>query len=92
MSTDQSGYNDPIYRRFMESQLAEGMALANSSDVLRLHVPPMSPPQQPSPPMARSITPPTPFAISKQKAMGRKPSRPLKPFLKISRASALRAL
>jgi hypothetical protein len=35
---------DPIYRRFLERQLADGMALANSSDVLRLHVPPMSPP------------------------------------------------
>jgi ubiquitin-protein ligase len=35
---------DPIYQRFMESQFAEGMALADASDILRLHVPPMAPP------------------------------------------------
>jgi hypothetical protein len=44
MSAEQSSSSDPIYRRFMERQLAEGMALANTSDVLRLHVPPMAPP------------------------------------------------
>ena len=35
---------DPIYQRFMERQLAEGMELAEASDILRLHVPPMAPP------------------------------------------------
>jgi hypothetical protein len=46
MSTDQFGNTDPdaIYRRFMERQLAEGMALASTSDVLRLHVPSTVPP------------------------------------------------
>ena len=36
--------DDPIYRGFMERQLAEGMALAAASDLLRLHVPPYAPP------------------------------------------------
>jgi ubiquitin-protein ligase len=44
MSTDQLGNGDTIYRRFMERQLAEGLELARSSDVLRLHVPPSVPP------------------------------------------------
>lgn len=35
---------DLVYRRFMERQLAEGTALALSSDILRLHVSPMAPP------------------------------------------------
>ena len=35
---------DPIYQRFMERQFAEGMALAEASDILRLHVPPLAPP------------------------------------------------
>jgi hypothetical protein len=35
---------DPIYQRFMERQLAEGLALADASDILRLHIPPMAPP------------------------------------------------
>ena len=35
---------NPIYENFMRHQLEEGMELANSSDLLRLHVPPMSPP------------------------------------------------
>ncbi len=35
---------DPIYQRFMERQLAEGMELAEASDILRLHVPPITPP------------------------------------------------
>lgn len=44
MSTDAFGNSDPIYRRFMERQLAEGMELANASDVLRLRIPPVAPP------------------------------------------------
>ncbi len=44
MNTDQPGSGDPIYQRFMERQLAEGMALAQESDLLQLHIPPMSPP------------------------------------------------
>jgi ubiquitin-protein ligase len=44
MSADQFGNTDPIYRRFMERQMAEGMALASSSDVLHLRVPPIAPP------------------------------------------------
>ncbi|MGP8251889.1 MAG: hypothetical protein ACLQHF_07625 [Terracidiphilus sp.] len=37
-------YEDPIYRRFMARQLEEGRALAQASDLLTLHVPPMAPP------------------------------------------------
>ena len=44
MSAHPHSVGDPIYQRFMERQLAEGMALAESSDILRLHVPPMAPP------------------------------------------------
>jgi len=44
MSADQVANGDPIYRRFMERQLVEGLELARSSDVLRLHVPPLAPP------------------------------------------------
>ncbi len=36
--------NDPIYERFMQRQLGEGMELARQSDLLRLHVPPLAPP------------------------------------------------
>jgi hypothetical protein len=36
--------DDPIYRRFLESQFAEGMALAEESDLLRLRVPALAPP------------------------------------------------
>ena len=36
--------DDPIYEAFMRRQLEEGMELARSSDLLRLHIPPMSPP------------------------------------------------
>jgi hypothetical protein len=36
--------SDPIYQRFMERQLAEGMALAEASDIVRLHLPPVAPP------------------------------------------------
>ena len=44
MSQKMYSQSDPIYQRFMERQLAEGMALAEASDILRLHVPPMAPP------------------------------------------------
>ncbi len=44
MSEDRLGSNDSIYGRFMQRQLEEGMELARSSDLLRLHIPPMSPP------------------------------------------------
>jgi hypothetical protein len=35
---------DPVYRRFVERQLEEGVELANSSDLLKLHFPAMIPP------------------------------------------------
>lgn len=35
---------DSIYQNFMERQLAEGMALADASEILRLHLPPQTPP------------------------------------------------
>src|SRR5579862_2859652 len=44
MSANQMGAGDPIYERFMERQLAEGLALAKQSDLLSLHIPPLSPP------------------------------------------------
>jgi ubiquitin-protein ligase len=44
MSTHPHSAGDPIYRRFLERQLADGVSLAESSDILRLHVPPMAPP------------------------------------------------
>lgn len=44
MSSDQPGHVDFIYRRFMERQLAEGLALAEESDLVRLHFPATSPP------------------------------------------------
>jgi ubiquitin-protein ligase len=44
MSASHFVSDDPVYRNFMEQQLAEGMELARSSDILRLHVPPMAPP------------------------------------------------
>ncbi|MGB9029269.1 MAG: hypothetical protein WCC27_04035 [Acidobacteriaceae bacterium] len=37
-------HGDQVYERFMARQLEEGMALAESSDLLRLHIPPMAPP------------------------------------------------
>lgn len=37
-------HGDPIYESFMARQLEEGMALAEASDLLRLHIPPMAPP------------------------------------------------
>ena len=39
MSSVQPGDVDPIYRGFMERQLAEGLALAEASDLVRLHFP-----------------------------------------------------
>jgi ubiquitin-protein ligase len=44
MSANQLSNEDTIYQRFMERQRAEGLALAESSDILRLHIPPMAPP------------------------------------------------
>jgi ubiquitin-protein ligase len=44
MNGNQSGVDDPIYESFMRRQYVEGMALASSSDLLRLHIPPTSPP------------------------------------------------
>ena len=37
MNENQLGVDDPIYESFMRRQLEEGMALASSSDLLRLH-------------------------------------------------------
>ena len=36
--------DDPIYRRFMEAQLEEGLALASESELLRLYPTPQAPP------------------------------------------------
>jgi ubiquitin-protein ligase len=44
MSANPVSSGDIIYQRFMERQRADGMALAESSDILRLHIPPMAPP------------------------------------------------
>ena len=44
MSDERFGSNDPIYERFMRRQYEEAMELVSSSDLLRLHVPPLSPP------------------------------------------------
>jgi ubiquitin-protein ligase len=44
MSEHEFTGDDPIYKRFMQRQLEEGMELARSSDLLRLHVPLMAPP------------------------------------------------
>jgi ubiquitin-protein ligase len=44
MIADQLSRGDTIFQRFLERQRAEGMALAESSDILRLHIPPMAPP------------------------------------------------
>jgi hypothetical protein len=44
MSMDDFGADDPVYRRFMERQIEEGLELAGASDILRLHVPPVAPP------------------------------------------------
>ena len=44
MSAHLISSDDPVYQGFMESQLAEGMALPEASDILDLHVCPMAPP------------------------------------------------
>ena len=44
MSDERFGSNDPIYERFMRRQYEEALELVSSSDLLRLHVPPLSPP------------------------------------------------
>jgi ubiquitin-protein ligase len=44
MNTNPLEGGDRIYEHFMERQLAEGMALAEQSDLLSLHLPPLSPP------------------------------------------------
>ena len=44
MSENRFGSDDPVYESFMRRQLEEGMELANASDLLRLHVPPVFPP------------------------------------------------
>jgi ubiquitin-protein ligase len=44
MSANQFSNGDPIYQHFMDRQRAEGLALAEASDILRLHIPPMAPP------------------------------------------------
>jgi hypothetical protein len=38
------GIDDPIYRAFMEEQLAAGLALVEESDLLDLRIPPFAPP------------------------------------------------
>ncbi len=44
MNMDQMGNYDPIYRGFMEDQLAAGLALARESDLLDLRIPAFAPP------------------------------------------------
>jgi len=44
MSATHTIGSDAIYQRFMERQRVEGLALAESSDILSLFIPPMSPP------------------------------------------------
>ena len=44
MNANMFGDIDPIYQRFLDRQLAEGMSLAQSSDLLLLHVSPTVPP------------------------------------------------
>lgn len=41
---DQMSNDDLVYRGFMERQLAEGLALAQESDLLQLRIPPLAPP------------------------------------------------
>ena len=43
MSAHDFGASDPIYRRFMQRQVEEGMDLARASDILRLRSLPISP-------------------------------------------------
>lgn len=42
--TRRFSQDDPVYERFLRRQLEEGMELARSSDLLRLHVPAFMPP------------------------------------------------
>ena len=44
MSANNFSSTDPIYEGFMQRQLEEGLELARSSDLLRLHIPPLAPP------------------------------------------------
>jgi ubiquitin-protein ligase len=44
MNDHRFGEGDPIYESFLQAQREAGMALANASDLLKLHIPPMSPP------------------------------------------------
>jgi ubiquitin-protein ligase len=44
MSENRFGSEDPVYENFMRRQFEEGIELASASDLVRLHVPPMSPP------------------------------------------------
>jgi hypothetical protein len=44
MNTDLLDKSDPVYRRFMERQLQDALELEHSSDLIRLHIPPMAPP------------------------------------------------
>lgn len=44
MNVEQQGGTDLVYKSFMERQLAESMALADSSDILDLHVCVSAPP------------------------------------------------
>lgn len=44
MSANNFSSTDPVYEGFMQRQLEEGMELARSSDLLRLHIPPLTPP------------------------------------------------
>jgi len=44
MSAPVFSTTDPVYQGFMESQLAEGMALSADSDILDLHLSPIAPP------------------------------------------------
>jgi ubiquitin-protein ligase len=44
MNAHELSMSDPVYEGFMRSQLAEGMALSDASDILDLHVCPMAPP------------------------------------------------
>lgn len=43
MNFDQE-FHDPVYERFLQQQIQEGLELASASDLIELHLPPMSPP------------------------------------------------
>jgi ubiquitin-protein ligase len=44
MNANHMSSADPIYEGFLERQFAEGLALADESDILRLHLSPLVPP------------------------------------------------